>query len=110
MAQQEFRWVLVRTGTWWYAGEVAKPVEVFGLTYDFFHELGKADGDLEPWEEPQPLGEDGLLYYHRFRDAGSGFDTAPWPESLGTETVAAAMAEAEARVPGIVWDPPAARR
>ncbi len=85
-------------------------VEVFGLTYDFFHELGKADGDLEPGEEPQPLGDDGLLYYHRFRDAGSGLDTAPWPESLGTETVAAAMAEAEARVPGIVWDPPAARR
>ena len=60
--------------------------------------------------DAQPLGDDGLLYYHRFRDAGSGFDTAPWPESLGTETVAAAMAEAEARVPGIVWDPPAARR
>ena len=58
--------VIVRSGRWLYADAVEKPVDIVGLPFDFWYELGKADEQLEPSEMPRPLGEDSLLFYVRF--------------------------------------------
>ncbi|RZS43538.1 hypothetical protein EV193_102518 [Herbihabitans rhizosphaerae] len=95
--------MIVRSGSWVYAEEVARPVDIVGLPYDFWYELARADDQLEPGETAQPLGEDGLLYYVRFRHAG---ETVPrtWPDSAGYDTIDAAMRSAETRAPSpITW-------
>lgn len=95
--------VICRSGTWIYAEEVAMPVDIVGLPYDFWFELGLADEQLEPGETAQPIGDDGLLYYVRFRHAGET-DEPTWPDSIGHDTIDAAIRSAEARVPSqIVW-------
>ncbi|GAB2724617.1 hypothetical protein ACX801_15125 [Arthrobacter bambusae] len=86
-----------------YAGEVAKPVDVVGLPYDFWYELARVDEQLEPGETALPLSDEGLLFYVRFRHAGESAEPT-WPDSAGFETIDAAIRSAEARVPSpIVW-------
>jgi hypothetical protein len=95
--------VIVRSGSWLYAKEVAKPVDVVGLPYDFWFELARADDQLPPDETAMPLSDEGLLYYVRFRHAGETTEPT-WPDSAGYDTVGAAMRNAEERVPsGIAW-------
>lgn len=80
-----------------------RPVDIVGLPYDFWFELARADDQLEPGETAQQLGEDGLLYYVRFRHAGETGERT-WPDSSGYDTSEAAMRSAEARAPnGIEW-------
>jgi hypothetical protein len=97
--------VIVRSGWWLYDGIVERRVDVVGLPYDFFFELAKADGQLEPDEVALDPDVHGLLYYVRFRYAGET-TTPTWPDSGGKTDVEAAMREAESRVPSAVrWDP-----
>ena len=58
---------IVRSGTWMYDDCVAMPVDIIGLDYDWWYELGKADDQLEPGEEPESLSATGFLYYARFQ-------------------------------------------
>lgn len=95
--------VIVRSGSWIYAGEVEKPVDIVGLPYDFWYELARVDEQLELDETPLPLNEEGLLYYVRFRHAGETSEPT-WPDSSGYDSINAAIVNAEARVPSrIVW-------
>ncbi|MBB3327480.1 hypothetical protein [Microlunatus antarcticus] len=83
------------------------PVDVLGLTYDFWFRLAEADDNLEAGELPTEPDADGLLYYVRFRRAG---DTATptWPDSGGTADIEVAVRAAEALAPSpIRWEPPA---
>jgi hypothetical protein len=93
-----------RRGTWLYDGTAPMPVDIVGLPYDFWYELGKLDDQLEPDEAPSPLGARGLLYYARFRDAGRKVRRT-WPDTIGYATVEAAMRAAEDKAPSpIVWN------
>lgn len=95
--------IIVRSGSWIYAGEVAKPVDVVGLPYDFWYELARVDEQLEPGEMPLPLSDEGLLYYVRFRHAGETSEPT-WPDSVGYDTITAATHSAETQVPSrITW-------
>ena len=82
---------------------VAMPVDIVALDCDWWYELSKADDQLEPGEEPEPLTAEGFLYYARFKYAGE--DSLPtWVESAGRRTIDAAMRDAEEKVPGdILW-------
>lgn len=94
---------IVRSGTWMYDDCVAMPVDIVGLDFDFWYEIGKADNDLEPGEEPGPFSAEGFLYYARFRHAGE-YSLPTWVESLGHRTIDAAMNDAVAKVPGeVLW-------
>ena len=95
----------MRSGTWLYDDAVPKPVDVVGLDFDFWYEIGRADDQLEPDEMPQPLNADGVLYYVRFRSAGD--ESLPtWVDSPGFDTIEAAVAEAQAKAPApIEWSP-----
>lgn len=89
-------------GRWLYDGLVEMPVDIISLPYDFWYEIGKADDRLEPGETPR-LNSDGVLFYVRFRHAGDARN--PWPDSLGSQTVEAAMRSAEDTAPTkIDWD------
>ena len=94
---------IVRTGTWLYDQSVARPVDIVGLDYDFWYELGKADDQLEPGEKPEPLSAEGLLYYARFQHAGETSEPT-WVESPGRSSVEAAMKDAQEKsLSGITW-------
>jgi hypothetical protein len=96
--------VIVKRGRWLYDGTVEMPVDIVGLPFDFWFEIGRSDEQLEPGETPQALGADGLLFYVRFRRAGET-STPTWPDSAGYATVDAAMKAAEERAPStITWD------
>lgn len=98
--------VIVRSGRWLYDDTVEMPVDIVGLTYDFWFELGKADDQLEPGETPTGPGESGLLFYVRFRRAGET-STPTWPDSAGYVTIDEAIRAAEERAPtAIVWSAP----
>jgi hypothetical protein len=94
---------IVRAGRWVYDGIVDRPVDIVALEFDFWHEVGAADGTLGEGEEPTPLGADRALYYVRFRRAGDpGLPT--WVDSRGFGTLAEALREAEAKAPSpIIW-------
>lgn len=53
---------VVRSGTWLYDGTVKRPIYIVELDYDFWFEMCKGDGFLEPGEKPE-LNADGFLYY-----------------------------------------------
>ncbi|WP_028050290.1 hypothetical protein [Cellulomonas sp. URHD0024] len=98
--------VIVRSGRWLYDDTVEKPVDIVGLPYDFWFELGKADEQLEPGETPTTPGECGLLFYVRVRHAGET-STPTWPDSAGYATINEAMHAAEGRAPtAIIWNAP----
>lgn len=97
---------IFRSGRWRYADATDKPVDIVGLPYDFWFELAKADEQLDPDEAPQALGEEGLLFYVRFKQAGEAA-TPTWPDSMGYLTIDLAMKAAEKRAPtSIIWDSP----
>ncbi|MEU8081005.1 hypothetical protein AB0B31_36825 [Catellatospora citrea] len=87
---------VVARGLWMYDGIAPTAVHVVKLDYDFWYEIGAADGDLEPGEVPE-LNESGHLYYVRHH-AGKPF----WPDSQGFHTPAEAIAAAESVIPGPV--------
>ena len=79
------------------------PVDVVGLDYDWGYELDRADGQLEPGQPPEPLGDDGMLYYGRFKHA-LGLAEPTWPDTPGYRTADEAMRCAESKVVGgIRW-------
>ena len=85
-------------GKWRYDASVEQPVDIVGLTFDYWYELAVADESLEPGEAPTPLGPNGMLYYVRFRRAGD-LTTPTWVDSAGYATVAEAKSSAEASAP-----------
>lgn len=94
--------VIVRSGRWLYDGAVPTSVDVIGLDHDFWFAIAEAEGQLSPGETPSVPGESGLLYYVRFRHAGS--DEPPtWPDSGGYQTLEEAVRAAEERAPGRIW-------
>ena len=100
---QSARVKIVRSGRWLYDGAVSQPVDIVGLGYDFWYEIGRADDQLEPGERPQPLDADGLLYYLRFRQAGDT-ETPTWVDSPGYSTIEQAMSAAQEKAPSdITW-------
>ena len=94
---------IVRSGEWLYDGSVRMPVDVVALDFDWSFELCRADDEHDEYEEPQPLGADGLLYYVRFQRAGQTA-TPTWVDSQAHTTVDEAMATAQAKAPSpISW-------
>ena len=93
---------IVKRGEWLYDESVYKPAYIVKLDYDFWYEMGKADGDLEPDETPE-LNEEGFLYYVCFK---SDPETIPgWVDSPGFKTIEKACDWAESQVPGTLsWD------
>ena len=94
---------IVCCGTWLYDGSVERPVDIVALNSDWWYELAKADDQLDEGEEPMPLGPDGTLYYARFQRAGEA-SLPTWVDTLGHQTLHAAMSAAELKVNGgITW-------
>lgn len=94
---------IVRTGTWLYDGTSEMPVDVVGLPYDFWYEIGRANGELQPGETPQEGDADGFLYHLRFTRAGSTTEPT-WVDSQAHTTVEEAMATAGLKAPSpIRW-------
>ena len=79
---------VVAEGVWIYGGTAEMPVAVISLEYDFWYEMAKADEQLEPDEEPTPLGPEGVLYYSCFTSVNSG----------GYPTIIQAKGDAQTRV------------
>ena len=78
------------------------PVEIVRLDYDVWYALGKADGALEPGEQPQ-TNADGHVFYVRFRTTTDG--DRFWPDSTGFLSVEEAKRVAETRLPSLVmWE------
>jgi hypothetical protein len=94
---------IVARGTWLYGGSVETPVDIIALDYDWGYEFDRADGRLEPGQEPEPLGEGGVLYYGRFREALNPTEPTP-PDTAGYKTIEEAMRQVERKVTGgITW-------
>ena len=95
---------IVKRGRWRHDGSVEMPVDIVAFDFDWWHEAARAEGTLEPDEEPRPLGENGYLYYVRFRRAGEQSEPTA-VDSPGHETAAAAMADAQSQSPApIRWN------
>ena len=95
--------IIVKNGSWFYDNSAEKPVDVISLDYDFWCEIGKANDQLEPNEEPEPMNEKGVLYYYRF---GRALETSEptWVDSAGYRDLDEAMAKAQERAPSrIEW-------
>ena len=94
---------IVRHGKWLYDTTTFKPVDIVSLNYDFWYELGKADDQLEPDDEPQTMNPEGVLYYYRYRHAGE-LTTPTWPDSAGYSDLEQAMRAAQELLPSeIQW-------
>jgi hypothetical protein len=94
---------IVKRGIWLYDGTVEKPVDIIALDYDWWYELAKADGMLEPDEDPEPLGKEGYIYYVRFKRALET-EGPNWVDSCGHQELKEAIKAAEAKVSGgIKW-------
>lgn len=72
-------------------------VDVVALDYDWWHSLAEADGQLEPSEQPMPLGPDGWIYYGRLKDVGKP-DEPTWPDTFGHHSPDEAAAALEAKL------------
>ncbi len=76
MTEAELENATVANGRWHYDEGHDQRVRIVGLPYDYWYAVGQADEQLEPDEEPQPLGDAGLLYYPYFAQVeGPGFPT-----------------------------------
>jgi hypothetical protein len=92
---------VVATGTWLYDGTTRMPVEIVRLDYDFWHAVGKADGELEPGEEPR-TNADGHLYYVRYSKVST--EASFWPDSIGHFSAEEAKQAAESHLPSpVTW-------
>ena len=92
---------VIERGEWLYDGMALMPATIVALDYDFWYEIGKADGRLEPGEVPE-LNPHGLLYYVCFRSDPS--EHPGWVDSQGFPDVATAKAWAAGQVPSpINW-------
>ena len=93
---------VVRSGTWLYDGTASRPVFIVMLDYDFWHEIGKADGLLDSGETPH-LNDAGRQYYACFREVP---ESPPiWMDSPGFDEVQRACEWAQSKVPlPISWD------
>jgi hypothetical protein len=97
---------IIQRGRWLYDGTVHMPATIVALDYDFWYEIGRADGDLEPGETPA-LNAEGRLYYVCFKSDPAAHPG--WVDSQGFRDVAAARTCAERQVPSpIEWSAPAA--
>jgi len=95
---------IVRTGTWFYDGAVPRPVDIVALSYDWWYELGKADGNLSPGERELEPDAEGWIYYVRFRSALDGSEPTS-VDSFGHRKIEEAMATAQAKINGpICWN------
>lgn len=84
-------------GTWQYDEDQAqKPVDIISLTYDWWYQLAESNDLLAPNEQPDPLNDDGVLFYVRFSDAGNEDETV-WVESQAFRTLDEAIKHAEAK-------------
>ena len=94
---------IVKSGRWLYDSSVEKPVDIVALDFDYHYEIAHADGTLDAGEQPQPMGEDGVLYYVRFRSAGDK-RTPTMVDSRGLAALSEAIAIAEQQAPSpIRW-------
>ena len=92
----------MQRGTWLYDDTVPMPATIVQLDYDFWYEIGRADGDLEPREQPE-LSPEGVLYYVCFRSDPE--EDPGWVDSPGFQTLAEARKWAASKVAGpIAWD------
>ena len=55
-------WEILDSGRCPWHGVTDTSAHLIRMPYDYWYELGKADGNLEPDEEPE-LGPDGFAYY-----------------------------------------------
>ncbi len=93
---------IVAEGTWLYDGVLEKPVYIVRLDHDFWFEIGKADDQLEPGEQPR-LDDEGFAYYASFH--GIRPDGTFWPRLIGYRSLAEAKAEVERLLPSAVeWE------
>lgn len=82
---------------------VVQPVTVIRLNYDFWCEIGRADGTTEP-DEVRELNEDGFKYCVCFRSSRT--EHPGRVASQGFDMVEAASRWAETQVPtAIEWLP-----
>jgi len=88
---------IVRTGEWLYDSAAPKSVDIVALDYDWWYELGKADGNLSPDEKALEPDGQGWIYYVRFRNALDPSEPTS-VDSPGHQTIEQAMAAAEAKV------------
>ncbi len=72
-------------------------VDIIGLDYDWWHSLAAADDQLEPGEEPMPMGPDGWLHYGRVGEAGQP-EEPTWPDTSGHQTAEEAAAALVAKL------------
>ncbi|MFI0451823.1 hypothetical protein [Actinomadura sp. 6N118] len=79
-------------------------VFIVRLNCDFWYEVAKEDGQLEPGEQPR-LNDEGASYYVSFH--GIRGDGSFWPDSGGHLSIEDAKAAAECKVPSdIKWSKP----
>lgn len=72
------------------------------MNKDYWYDLAKADGVLDPEEKPQ-LNAEGFLYYVRFGEDGE----SPFPISQGFKSFKDAVRWAENKAPSpISWNEP----
>ena len=92
-----------KRGVWLYDGTAEKLVDIISLPFDWWHQLAEADEMLESNEEPEPLNQNGILFYVRFRHAYEQ-EEPTWVDSPGYQNIEEAIAEAEVKVKGsIQW-------
>ena len=92
---------VARAGSWLYDGSVRRPVYIVELDYDFWYEIAKADGTLEPGEKPE-LNPQGLQYYVCFREVPA--EPPLWVDSPGHHSIDGACEHAQSKVPSqISW-------
>lgn len=76
MTDDEANAATVETGVWRYGEDGEMPVRIIGIAFDYWYAVGEADQQLIEGEQPEPMGEQGLLYYPFFTQIdGPGFPT-----------------------------------
>ena len=93
----QVKWQTVEEGTWVYDGAIEGPVWILVADCDFWFEMAKHDGTLEPEKAPT-LNADGEAYYVTFKPPTDPF----WPDAGGFMTLEEAQAESRARLPSDV--------
>jgi hypothetical protein len=89
---------IVASGTWVYGDSAESPVHIVRADFDFWYEIGAADGELERGERPD-LNGDGVLYYVLFRHLNPD---RFWPDDGSFRTIEDAQRAAQQRLPTTV--------